>query len=448
MLSSESFWTSSLRSTSEGGGLTRIFAAAINAVDPGAAIERFVHLSGDMLSISDRTYDLKMYRRIALLGFGKGSLSMSTALIGVLGVRLDSGLIVTKHTPVIPPLPFPILEGDHPVPGENSLQAGQRTIELVSSLGPDDLLICAISGGGSALITAPHTGISLADIQQFTSLLLTCGARIDEINTLRRRLDRIKGGGIAQMTNGATIINLILSDVVGNSLESIASGPTSPDPATRKDALSILGKYELENRIPISILRTLRSSHETPKPGDPVFKTVQNVIVGSNLLAAQASLVQAKVEGFHPYLLRTDLQGEARLVAFELSTYLRQVSQTGDPVQAPACIVAGGETTVTVMGDGRGGRNTELALAAVGELAGFPGVMLATLATDGEDGSCGAAGAVVTGGTFQRAVELGMEPADFLVRNDSCSFFSTLDDLLEPGPTGTNVNDLVFMFIF
>jgi glycerate 2-kinase len=287
-------------------------------------------------------------------------------------------------------------------------------------------------------------GLSLEDMQALTSVLLTCGARIDEINTLRRHLDRVKGGGVARLANGATVVSLILSDVVGNPLEAIASGPTAPDPTTCAEALSILEEYHLEGKVPPAIFHSL--THETPKPGDPLFEKVQNVLAGSNLLAAQAALKQAQGEGFHPYLLRTDLQGEARQVAFELATLLRQAWQSGDPARRPACIVAGGETTVTLRGDGKGGRNTELALAAVSELAGFPGGMLVTLATDGEDGPTEAAGAVVTGETFRRARALGLDPAVYLERNDSYSFFEALDDLVKIGSTGTNVNDLTFLF--
>ena len=457
MLSAESFWTSSLRAAPEGERVTRILAAAITAVEPGAAVGRFVQRDGEMLTISGRTYDLQLFRRVVLLGIGKASIAMSTTLAGILGARLESGLVITKHVSAIHHSPLTILIGGHPVPDERSLEAGQKTIELVSSLGPDDLLICLISGGGSALVTAPVDGVSLADIQVLTSALLACGARIDETNTLRRRLDQVKGGGIVKMASGATIVSLILSDVVGSPLEAIASGPTAPDPATRADALSILAKYEctaygkntlLENRIPTSILHFLRTSPETPKPGDPIFEKVQNVLVGSNLLAAQAALMQAEAEGFQPYLLRNDLQGEARATAFELATFLRHARLTGDPLPAPACIVAGGETTVTLKGNGKGGRNTELALAAVSELADFPGVMLVTLATDGEDGPTDSAGAVVTGNTYRRARSLGLDPVEYLERNDSYSFFSVLDDLFKPGPTGTNVNDLVFLFIF
>ncbi len=452
----DSFWTlrqalgsaSSLRAAPEGESITRILAAAIAAVEPEAAVRRFLRRDGDTLTISGRTYDLKSFRRVALLGIGKASVAMSEALAEILGDRLLAGLVIPKYTSTIHHSQLTVFPGGHPVPDERSLLAGTKAIELVSSLGPDDLLFCLISGGGSALVTAPVDGVSLADMQALTSALLACGARVDEINTLRRRLDKIKGGGIAKMANGATIVSLILSDVAGDPLEAIASGPTTPDPTSCLDALAILTKYNLENQIPLTINHALRSSPETSKSGNPIFEKVQNVIVGSNLLAAQAALAQAETEGFHPYLLRTDLQGEARDAAFELATFLRQAKLTGSPVPAPACIVAGGETTVKVKGNGKGGRNTELALAAVSELADFPGVMLVALATDGEDGPTDAAGAVVTGETFRRAAGLGLHPGDFLERNDSYSFFDKLGDLLKPGPTGTNANDLVFLFVF
>ncbi len=450
MLSAESFWTSSLRAASEGGRITRILAAAMAAVEPGAAVGRFVRRDGEIVTISDQAYDLRSFRRVVMLGVGKASLAMSTTLAEILGNRLSDGLVIPKHPSSISHSKITVLQGDHPIPGSNSLLAGSKAIELISSLGPADLLFCLISGGGSALVTAPVDGVSLADIQALTSVLVDSGIPIEEINILRRRLDRVKGGGIVMMANGATIVSLILSDVVGSPLEAIASGPTAPDPATRADTLSILIKYGLEDKIPASINHALHSSPETPKPGDPVFGKVRNVIVGGNLLAAQAALKRAEAEGFNPYLLRTNLHGEARAAAFELATLLRQARQTGNPVPGPACILAGGETTVTLRkkGRGTGGRNTELALAAVSELAEFPGVMLVTLATDGEDGPTDAAGAVVDGGTFLRAARFAMHPGDYLDRNDSYSFFEKLGDLLKPGPTGTNVNDLVFLFIF
>jgi len=447
MLSAESFWTSSLRPMVEGGRVTRILSAAINAMEPGLAVRRFVQRDGDVLILPGRAYALSLFHRVVLLGIGKASIAMMEALAEILGDRFSAGLVITKHVSIDPNFPCTILEGGHPIPDRRSLEAGKKIIELVSSLQADDLLFCLISGGGSALVTAPQNGVSLADIQALTSALLASGARIEEMNTLRRRLDKLKGGGIVKMANGATIVSLILSDVVGNPLEAIASGPTAPDPAMPADALSILGKYKLENKIPISILHSLRTSSKIPIPGNAIFEKVQNILVGSNQHAAQAALAQAEAEGFRPYLLQADLQGEARYAAIELATFLRQTKLTGDPIPGPACIVAGGETTVTVKGNGKGGRNTELALAAVSELADIPGVMLITLATDGEDGLTDAAGAVVTGGTFRRALNLGLIQQEFLERNDSYSFFSTLDDLLKTGPTGTNVNDLVFLFV-
>ncbi len=446
MIPAESFWTASLRLAPEGESITRILAAAIAAVEPGAAVRRYVRREGESLTVSGRTYDLSAFRRVFLLGIGKASLAMTEAMADILGRRSSGGLVIAKHVGEKQKAKnkIQVLEGDHPIPDERSLRAGGKIVEFVSALGPSDLLLCLLSGGGSALAAAPVDGVSLADMQALTSTMLARGARVDEVNTLRRRLDRVKGGGVARLSNGAAIVSLILSDVVGNPLEAIASGPTAPDPTTAEDALSILAKYNLEKKIPASILHALAS--ETPKPGDPIFEPVQNVIVGSNLLAAQAALKQAGEAGFQPYLLRVDMQGEARQAAFDLATFLRQAWKTGDPVPPPACIVAGGETTVIVKGNGKGGRNTELALAAVSELADFPGVMLVTLATDGEDGATDAAGAVVIGETYRRARSLGMNPTEYLKRNDSYSFFEALGDLLKPGPTGTNVNDLTFLF--
>jgi glycerate 2-kinase len=447
MLSAEYFQTFSLSTAPEGPCITRILAASIRAVEPGAAVARFVRCSGDILNVAGNEYDLANFRQVNLLGIGKASIAMSNRLAGILGARLKAGLVITKHASTTSDFPFSILESDHPVPDVHSLIAGEKTLEFVSSLGPEDLLFCLVSGGGSALVTTPVEDLPLADLQMLTSTLLACGARIDEINSLRRRLERLKGGGLVRLSNGATIVSLILSDVVGNALEAIASGLTAPDPTTSKDVLALVEKYGLHGKIPVSILDVLGRAPETPKPGDPIFKKVQNVIVGSNLLAVQAALAQAEMDGFHPYLLRTDLQGEARIAAHELAPLLRQASQTGDPVPRPACIVLGGETTVTVKGNGIGGRNTELALASVTELADLPGVMLVTLATDGEDGPTDAAGAVVTSETLRRATKLGMQPKDFLDRNDSYTFFAALEDLIKPGSTGTNVNDLVFLFV-
>jgi hydroxypyruvate reductase len=443
---SEQFLNHTLRIHPHGESITRILAAAIDSVEPGLAVRRFLSFDGKSLTVSGKSFDIQ--GRVFALGIGKAAVAMTDSVAEILGTRLERGLVVTKHIPESASSGLEIIEGGHPVPDERSLAAGERVEGFIKQLKADDLLICLISGGGSALVTAPRERISLEDIQTLTTALLECGARIDEINTLRRQLDRLKGGGLAGMAYPTQVISLILSDVVGNPLEAIASGPTALDSTSSVDALNILHHYDLINNTPAVIVSVLKQAPAERKTEIESLGHVLNVIVGSNLIAAQAALRQAADEGFHPYLLRTDLQGEAREIAWDLSIQLRWAWRVGDPVPRPACIVAGGESTVTVHGEGRGGRNTELALAAVSELADFPEVMLVTLATDGEDGSTDSAGAVVSGETWRRGIELDLNAVEFLNRNDSYSYFNRLDDLLRPGPTGTNVNDLIFLFTF
>jgi hydroxypyruvate reductase len=344
-----------------------------------------------------------------------------------------------------------ILEAGHPLPDERGVTGSQQIEDLLSGTQPDDLVICLISGGGSALLVSPSPGITLDDMQELTTSLLACGANINEINALRKHLDRVKGGGLAGMAAPAAIATLILSDVVGDPLDVIASGPTVPDPSTYGQAYQILEKYHLLDRVPRSITSRLEEGQrgelpETPKPGDPVFERVQNVIIGSNIQAAGAAVSQAQKEGLHTLLLTTWLQGEARQAGRFLAAVGRQINADNQPVVRPACVVAGGETTVTIKGNGFGGRNQEMALGAVSELAGLPDSALITLATDGGDGPTDAAGAVVTGETQYQAHQMGLSPDDFLVRNDAYNFFEPLGDLLKPGPTHTNVNDLAFLF--
>lgn len=404
--------------------IMRILAAALEAVDPFRAVQK------NLPTIEGRVFGL---------GIGKAAVPMMDALAERL--PLAGGLAVTKFAPGLRRGAYTLIEGGHPVPDVRSLDAGQHVLEFVSSLEEEDTLVCLISGGGSALVTAPY--VPLEDLQTLTSLLLSSGARIDEINVLRRQLDRIKGGGLARATR-AKIVSLILSDVIGNPLEAIASGPTVPNPTTKKDALTILRKYDLEKQMPDSIMffleyESLASKYEEQ---NSELRNSQHVIVGDNRLAARAALEQAEREGFHAEILTNELQGEARDVGRELAHRLR-VDRSSRA--RPFCLIAGGETTVTIRGDGKGGRNQELALAAVDELAGLPAVLLIALATDGDDGPTDAGGAVATGDSMRRAKALGMNAADYLARNDAYPFFEALGDLLKPGPTGTNVNDLIFL---
>ncbi len=414
--------------------ILRILSAALNAVDPYIAVKS--HLP----SVAGDVYGLAV---------GKAAVPMMTALAE--SIPLAGALAISKHassasTSVGAEMSqFPLLLSGHPIPDARSVHAGERALEFVASLKEEDTLICLISGGGSALMTAPV--IPLEELQTLTAALLASGATINEINTIRRHLDRVKGGGLARATK-ANIISLILSDVIGNPLEAIASGPTAPDPTTREDARAILEKYAL---IQPTILQFSNSLFETNKPNRPTFSRAQNLIIGDNKLAAQAALEQAQREGFDSEILTNELQGEAREVGVMLATKLRDEARKRP---RPFCLIAGGETTVTLRrgsgqalkGNGKGGRNQELALAAVNELRDVPNAMLIALATDGEDGPTDAAGAVATGESAERAKRLGLSEADSLSRNDAFPFFESLGDLIRTHPTGTNVNDLVFLF--
>ena len=454
MLTPASFQTATLTRHPHGEAAARIMAAAVQSVEPGAALRRFVQRQGDNLSIDGQPYELpggSRPGRIAILGLGKAALGMSRALVEMLADLAPFGLLIPKQRPdswqaALPGASFVIQPGGHPVPDENSLSAGRQALALAGGLNANDVLICLISGGGSALMSVPRPGIALSDLQALTSALLASGARIDEINILRRQLDLLKGGGLARAAAPARVVSLILSDVVNNPLEAIASGPTVPDPTGKADALRILEKYGLMAGTPPSILRHLvPDASARPDLETKAENPAVNVIIGSNALAVQAALEQSGREGFQAGSLGSDWQGEARDVAVDLCRNLIQ-AETGEK---PLCLVAGGETTVTIPAaqrNGRGGRNQELALAAVIELTGRHDMLLASLASDGEDGPTDAAGAVASGDTLESGLARGLSPQAFLERHDAYAYFNALDDLIKPGPSGTNVNDLTFLF--
>ena len=383
---------------------------------------------------------------------------MGSATAEVLGDRLQAGILVTKQGQAgIYPEPvdsrLQVLEAAHPVPDQSSLEASRQVIDLLGKLEAEDLLLCLISGGGSALLTAPAEGIHLDDLQQLTSLLLGCGASIFEINTLRKHLELLKGGGLARLAAPAQLAALALSDVIGDPLDVIASGPAVPDPTSFADTLKILKSHRIFDQVPDSIRQRLLlgaqgSLPETPKPGEACFERVGNVIVASNRQAAHAAAAQAEQEGFKSIVLTTSLQGEARQAGRFLAALARELAAGEAFIQKPACLILGGETTVNLQGSGLGGRNQELALGAVADLAGLGSVLLIALATDGGDGPTDAAGAVVSGDTLSLARQLGLEAAAALQNNDSYHFFQPLGALLKPGPTQTNVNDLAFLFAF
>jgi len=374
-----------------------------------------------------------------------------SAVAVILGNRLTAGVFVTKYghaAPLsharsdIPSLSarVEIIEAGHPVPDQNSVRGARAVLGLASRASEKDLLICLISGGGSALLTLPIPGLSLTQVQFLTDSLLRSGATIQELNTVRKHWSLIKGGGLARAAAPATVIALALSDVVGDPLDVIASGPTVPDPTTVEDARAVLRVHGVEQgqHIPLQ---------ESPKPGEPAFDRVQTAVIGSNRLAAVAAAEKARELGYNALLLGTYIEGEAREVAKVAAGLAKSVRKDGDPLAPPACLIWGGETTVTVRGSGKGGRNTELALAAGLALEGWPRTLVMALATDGTDGPTDSAGAIATGETVVRARSLGLDPRRALAENDSYSFFAPLGDLIHTGPTGTNVNDLLFILV-
>ncbi len=457
MIAPQRLLSVTLRSAPWGERVARIMAAALNAVEPAAAVRRHMRRDDHSLIIGDRTYDLRAYDHVFVVGAGKAGAPMGRAVADLLGDRLTAGVVIVKADDVSPALTdadqrLVYLPARHPLPDARGLAATQRIAALLASAGKRDLVLALISGGGSALMALPAPGIGLDDMQALTQALLACGASIDEINCLRKHLDLIKGGGLARLAAPAGVATLILSDVVGSPLDVIASGPTVADSTTFADADAILERYALREHIPATIRSRLVAGlrgeiAETPEAGDPIFARVQNVVIGDNAQAAQAALAAAHAEGFNALLLTTYAQGEARVVGRFLAAVLREIANSEHPVARPACVIVGGETTVTVRGDGRGGRNQELALAAARDLAGLPGVALATLATDGGDGPTDAAGAVVTDATLRRGEELGLDLDHALANNDAYPYFAALGDLLKTGPTDTNVNDLAFGFV-
>jgi hydroxypyruvate reductase len=434
--------------------LDSVLAAALAAVEPGQAVRNAVSVVDGNLVVDKRTYRLGDYRRALIVGAGKASAPMAAAVEEALDGRVPVlGSVTVRYGHAAPTRAVRIREASHPVPDEAGVAATRAIVELLEETTSDDLVICVISGGGSALLTLPADGISLADLQQTTDALLRSGASINEINVVRKHLDAVKGGGLARIAAPAHVITLVLSDVVGNPLDAIASGPTVADTSTWAEAGAVFDRYELWGQVPPAVAERVRAGlagdlPETPKPGDPLFSSTRTVVVGSNLVACQAAAQAASDRGLQSMVLTTYIEGEAREVGRVLAGLLREVDSSGHPLKRPCLLVAGGETTVTVRGEGQGGRNQELALAAAFALRGVDNVLLASIGTDGNDGPTDAAGAIADGTTLDRAAALGLDARQCLANNDSYSFFDRLGNLVRTGPTNTNVNDLYLLFAF
>jgi len=434
--------------------LQEIFLAGLRAVDPEAVMRSHVRRQGNHLIVGDRTYALGDFKRVFLIGAGKAAALMAQALEELLNDRLTAGLIIVKYGHAVPLSRTQVIAAGHPIPDQSGLEATAQMLHLLNGCDEADLVIGVISGGASALLPAPVPPLNLPQKQWTTQLLLECGADIGEINSIRKHLSRSKGGGLARAAYPATLVSLILSDVVGDRLDVIASGPTVADASRFEDCLSIVERYKLASRLPAAVWQYLQEGAaglhpETPQTGDPIFAQVQNVIVGNNRMALLAARRRAEALGFKTLVLSSSLEGEARKVGRALAAVGQEVLLSGRPLAPPACVLAGGETTVTLRrgGLGKGGRNQELALAAAMALDGSSRISLLSAGTDGTDGPTDAAGALVDGTTCARARAGGLNPADFLSRHDAYHFFASLGDLLITGPTGTNVMDIVCLLI-
>lgn len=427
----------------------RIFGAALKAASPREAVRRHLRIVDGTLVAGRKRYRLANFHNIYVIGAGKASVEMAREVERLLGPRIRGGVINTKYGHGGAPLRrIDVRECGHPVPDLSGQEGAAQMAAMAERAGAGDLIVCLISGGASALLPLPVPPITLAGKRAVTALLLECGANIHEVNCVRKHISAVKGGQLARRAYPARVLALILSDVTGDDLDVIGSGPTVPDPSTFQQARAVLKKYGIWEKTPSAVRRHLSANApETPKPGDPVFDRVQNLLVGSNRLAVDAAARAARSLGFRTLILSTMLEGEAREIAHVHAAIAKELRTTGHPLRPPACIISGGEATVTLRGTGLGGRNQEFALAAAMQISGLEDTLILSAGTDGTDGPTGAAGAIADGTTLARAAQKGFDASAYLANNDSYHFFEALGDLLHTGPTGTNVADIQIVLV-
>lgn len=429
--------------------LHEILGAALTAVAPDKAVSKFVSLDGDTLLIDDVTYYLNTFENIFVVGAGKGAAPMAAKLEEILGDRITDGVICVKYDHTVPLQTIRVIEGAHPVPDANGERGARAILDLVATAGKKDLVLCCITGGASALTPALVDGISLQEGKLATQLLLDCGATINEINAIRKHMSIFGSGNLARAAYPAPLAALIISDVVGDNLDVIASGPTSPDNSTFKDCMDIFERYKLMDKVPVNILAHMEKGiegaiFETPKVGDPSFDSVQNLLVATNEQALEAAAERAKELGFTPRIVTSSMTGEARTVGADIA---KQARSSINSKSEKLCLLSGGETTVTLTGKGLGGRNQEMALAAAVALDGCPNIAMLCAGTDGSDGPTDAAGGFALPDSLLRARECRINPQVYLADNDSYNYLKSTGDLLQTGPTLTNVMDICITLV-
>lgn len=427
-----------------------ILSEAINAVDPQACIYHNVRKEDQRLIIQNRTYNISDYGHVYAIAFGKASISMSMAIESIMGTSLSGGIAITKQGAAESLSIMDVFETGHPTPDAGSINAGRMIYEFLDKTGPEDLIIFLISGGGSSLVTYPRKGISVTDITKITVSLMRAGATINELNTVRKHLCLIKGGGLAKIVYPSESVSLILSDVVGDPLDVIASGPTVPDTSTFADFSEIVRRYNIvlspavEGLLEDGLEGVIE---ETPKFGDKVFEKASTYLIGTNALALAEAKNRAGKLGYNTMLLTSSVVGEAKEIARVFAAIAREERLREEPLPLPACILAGGETTVTIRGKGIGGRCQEMALAFGIEVSGLENVLLLAAGTDGNDGPTESAGAFGDGYTVQRGLDLQLDPYGELSDNNSYMYFKNTGDLIVTGPTGTNVMDIYIILV-
>ncbi len=429
-----------------------IFYDGIKAVDPSAAIGKYCKLKNNQFIAGSRTYDLSRFKRVFVIGAGKATAPMASAIEGLLGNIVSGGAINVKYGYREQLRRIKLIEAGHPIPDKNGQIGANYIFNIAHSATEDDLVICLISGGGSALLPLPAPGLSLQDKQDAIRQFLSCGATIHEINTIRKHVSLIKGGQLARTAYPATLVSLLLSDVVGDDVDVIASGPTVPDSSTFEDCMNIIEKYDIQDKLPKTIISRIKSGisgqiPETPKSGDPIFQKTHNFITGSNIDAVIAGKQKAESLGYNALILSSLIEGDTTQVAQVHSAIAKEILKTGNPVPPPACILSGGETTVKLVGKGLGGRNQEFALASAIEIEGYENIVILSAGTDGTDGPTDAAGAISDTHTLKKATAVGVNAVHSLMDNDSYHFFKAIGDLFITGPTNTNVMDLRLLLV-
>jgi glycerate-2-kinase len=426
----------------------------ISAASPNNLFSNNLVLQNNVLTISDiydksESFELDNYNRLIVIGSGKASTSMAFELEKVLGDKINDGLVITKYNFKSNLNKIQMLEAGHPLPDENGIQASRKIIDICNDANEKDLIINLVSGGASALLPCPADNITLEDKVKTTSLLLKSGVSIQEINTVRKHISVIKGGQLARYAYPARVINIIISDVIGDVLDSIGSGIMIPDSTTFEDCWKIIINNSLEDKIPYSVKLYVQNgigekNRETPKPGDQIFKNVHSFIIGNNKTALSAIKSSAEEKGYNTKIISTSIQGKARVAGKEIvHSVMKYILQRSNPY----CFILGGETEVVIKGKGKGGRNQELCLSVAIEINGVKNAVFLSAGTDGNDGTTEAAGAICDGSTIERAEKIGLDAKSFLENNDSFNFFKKLNDLIITGPTKTNVMDIQLFLI-